>query len=220
MKCSPARLVKALALFVLLAFQAGPLCAQEIDFSQYRPGFNNRELLRQVVAELVGRYKNPVIVAYGPHTVAKDGKIVLGEEFLDHAVKGVSDPQSRRAIITLIIAHEYFHALLDHAPQASKLFVSGLVISPQAQTELKMMEKQADYLAARHLRTMNLPLRPVEEFILKNPDEFGGPTHPTAEEKVAVIRSAESEAFRTELFPKISPDCGMTLSDLQKALSP
>ncbi len=195
----------------------------EPDFSRYRLGFNNRDLLGSIAKDLNTRFgvnihygygasleafaNDPRQIGYGFRAARTDG-FHIGEKVVDKLVEPFEAPIDRRAVATFAIAHEFFHSLLRHPD------VDGAGIPMPKGWRIKkyekyraLMEIQVDYLAARYLRVLGLPLDPVMA-MFQRPGEFPeGKDYPSGEIRAANVASAKEAEFRLDLFSNEIVDC-------------
>ncbi|MEQ8280191.1 MAG: hypothetical protein RKU31_41360 [Deltaproteobacteria bacterium] len=181
------------------------------DFAKYRVGFNNRALLSPIVADLNARFGTkisyryaPVLEAFGPPHKSGVGfadstNMAIGEKAIDKLVEPFEAPRDRQAIATFAVAHEFFHALLKHA------HLLDFGSSPKGyriawgDKYRQMFELQVDYLAARYLKSLGLPLDAVIT-MFETGDFEPSEDYPSGEVRADNVRIAFDEAFRLELF--------------------
>ncbi len=203
----------------VLDFSSG---AQPVDFSGFRHGMNNRSMYSKVVADLNDRFGTNIRYGYSTELAAfapvspsrgglgfqRDGGFRIGERAIDELVAPfLSSSTDVAAIATFAVAHEFFHSLLKHP----ELIDMG---SPTPRGySVKWSEKyhwalefQVDYLAARYLKLLGLPLEPVIQ-MFENGDFPEKKTHPPGGARGDCVATAADDEFRAELFSNEIVDC-------------
>jgi hypothetical protein len=131
----------------------------------------------------------------------------IGERMIDKLVAPFESPIDQRAVATFAIAHEFFHSLLRH-PDMINYGVDrprGYTIKSHDKYQ-KLFEYQADYLAARYLRLLGLPLDAVVK-MFETGDFEASKNYPSGVERAANVKSALEDGFRLELFSNDILDC-------------
>lgn len=203
-------------------FEKAELSA-EPDFARYRVGFNNRDLLGAIVRDLNTRFGVNIHYGYSSALEAfgRDSRdsgtgfrgsrvdgFHIGEKVIDSLVEPFESAVDRRAVATFAVAHEFFHSLLRHpdVDAGPKSRPNGWRIKSYDKYRA-LMEIQVDYLAARYLRLLGLPLEPVMEMFNK-PGQFeGGKDYPDGATRALSMATAKEPEFRLDLFSNEIVDC-------------
>jgi hypothetical protein len=190
-----------------------------LDFSTYRPGFNNRALLGPIVKDLELLMGARFPWGYSHELEAtskgggfglvsgKDGGFKVGERAIDALVAPFDAPSDKQAIAAFAIAHEYFHAFLHHADIAawSGNAPKGFRVK-NAERFRKVAELQVDYLAAKYLMLRGLSPEAVIKMFEQG--EFpASKDYPSGKERADNVRRALEPGFATELFQNEILDC-------------
>lgn len=207
-----------LFLFCGLVLQTVSL-ASSIDFSNYRPGGNNRPLFEAIVKELATEFGHPVATAYGKDLQAKVDRIVIDEDQMDKYVGEVQEPREREAIARFILAHEYFHVILKH-PQTSDWRRSPreIEIMGKYNEARKYMEQQVDHLAGKYIHKLGLSTEPIQKMFFKHPELHGGGEYPSAQERVEIVERSKNPGIEEEHFDNRIIRCTFLLARLAKKL--
>lgn len=185
------------------------------DFSQYRIGFNNRGLLGPIVEDLNKRFSTQISYGYSSTLEAFANPSVsggfgfgaqgsrgfkIGEKAIDELVTPFPSPLDKRAIATFAVAHEFFHCLLRHPETLTRGFSTpaGWRVK-NSEKQRRLYEFQADYLAARYLRLLGLPLEAVTQMFRTGKFEEDK-DYPNGEMRAANVQSAFEDEFRLDLF--------------------
>lgn len=203
----------------VLDFSSG---AEPVDFSGFRHGMNNRSMYSKVVADLNERFGTKIrygysteLAAFAPVSpgrgglgFAQDGGFRIGERAIDQLVEPfLANSTDVAAIATFAVAHEFFHSLLKHPEliDMGSRTPSGYRVKWSEKYHWAL-EFQVDYLAARYLRQLGLPLEPVLE-MFENGDFPEKKTHPPGDMRAACVATAADDDFRGELFSNEVVDC-------------
>lgn len=185
------------------------------DFSQYRIGFNNRGLLGPIVEDLNKRFGTSISYGYSSTLEAFANPSVaggfgfgaqgsrgfkIGEKAIDELVTPFPSPLDKRAIATFAVAHEFFHCLLRHPETLTHGFSTPAGWRVKSyEKQRRLYEFQSDYLAARYLRLLGLPLEAITQmFRTGNFEE--NKDYPNGEMRAANVQSAFEDEFRLDLF--------------------
>lgn len=205
--------------FLLLLLTPQIFAYSPIDFSQYRIGFNNRALFETILRDLTTEFGQPVTTAYGNSLQAKKNQIVIDESQIDTYLKETHNPKEREAIARFILAHEYFHVLLKHTHIRDSVRVPREIeIKGTFSEARKQMERQVDYLAAKHLHRLGLPTEAVQKMFLNHPELHGGTEYPTAKERARIVDLAKDPGIDERYFDHEVLKCVSLLSELRTKL--
>jgi len=196
---------------------------RELDFTKYRAGFNNRNLLGPIADDLNKRFGTHLNYGYTQEDLeayADPGKrgafglhaqggrgFKIGERAIDRLVAPFEYGIATRAIATFCVAHEFFHALLRHPEVDTPGFrmPSGWRIKSYEKYR-PLFELQVDYLAARYLRLLGLPIDPVVE-MFRTGDFPENKSYPSGTARAENVKTALEEEFRLDLFSNDVVDC-------------
>ncbi|MCK6548354.1 hypothetical protein L6R52_21075 [Myxococcota bacterium] len=191
----------------------------DLDFTSYRPGLNNRALLGAIVKDLEQLMGVRLAWGYAHELEAhsksvglgflptKDGGFKVGERAIDALVAPFDDPKDKQAIAAFAIAHEYFHALLQHADIATWAgnAPKGFRVKNAARFR-KVAELQVDYLATKYLMLRGLPTDAVLKMFETGRFEASA-DYPSGQERADNVRRALEPGFALELFQNDILDC-------------
>jgi len=202
-------------LFVLFLWTKGA-SAQPVDFSQYTPGKNNRALYERIISELATEFEVPVRTAYRKGLQATPHQIIIDEVQLDAYIREVESIKDKEAVARFILAHEYFHIFLKH-PQAldSVRVPKEIQIKGSYGDTRKAMERQVDYLAAKHITQLGLPIEPIRQMFLRHPEFHGGNEYPSARERAEIVSSVSKKDFAETYFDNEVIQCTALLGRLR-----
>lgn len=189
---------------------------EAVDFSRYRLGKNNRTLLEAIISELTAEFGVPVTTAYRKSLQATPHQIIIDEAQLDNYLREHQDSKEQEAIARFTLAHEYFHVLLKH-PQARDSIRTPreIQIKGTYSQARKEMEKQVDYLAAKYLNKLSLPIRPVQELFLRHPEFHGGELYPSAQERAEIVLLGQNKGIEEKHFDNDVIQCVSLLEELR-----
>lgn len=195
----------------------------DLDFTKYRAGFNNRNLLGPIADDLNKRFGTHINYGYtqedleayadpgrrgGFGLLAQGGRgFKIGERVIDRLVAPFEYGIATRAIASFCIAHEFFHALLRHPEIDSPGFRTPDGWRIKSYDKYRpLFELQVDYLAARYLRLLGLPIEPVVE-MFRTQEFKEGKDYPSGLVRADNVKTALEEEFRTDLFSNDIVDC-------------
>ncbi len=188
---------------------------EAVDFKGYRLGMNNRPLFGEIIANLEKHHSFSVKRAFSREMSSKDQTIYIGEKLMDTYLEPF-DAKGREAVATFILAHEYFHIMLQHNEINCWLQGWKRKFEPKVKWDNKvwpLMEKQVDYLAALYLKRNGLPLEPVYQVFTQFAHQFKeNKYYPGAKERLASIKKAERPTFDMTLFENNLFQCGNLLT--------
>ncbi len=192
----------------------GKVAPAAIDFSTYVPGKNNRGLYEAVLRELNAHYGTTYTSRYsGSGTEVFEGKISIDEKAMDELLAPLGSAAERRAMATFVLAHEHAHLLLKH--------LDGLdgkqPYKVQLRTEYRrVIEMQADYLAAKYLHAKGLDAAPVIALFDSPSMAAGNKDYPPGAIRKAAVESAAEPGIRADLFQNDVLDCLAFLDTLAR----
>ena len=201
----------------ILTGELQPDALAAVDFTNYRPGKNNRSLIGAIMRDLEKSFGAKVNLAYGNRCETEENRLVrIGEQELDKnlAKAKCHTPKDKKAVAAFVIAHEFFHAYLRHPEVAFGTRPDGFDVKKSGYR--KIFELQVDYLAARYIQSRGLSLEPVHE--LFSQDFEASKNYPSGEERQSNILSAQEPEFRQDLFTNEIFDCLAFLDALTNLL--
>lgn len=185
-----------------------------IDFSTYVPGKNNRGLYEGILRELNAQFGTTYTSRYtSGGTEVFEGKVSIDEKAMDALLAPLGSAEERRSMATFVLAHEHAHLLLKH--------LDGLDGTQPYKVQLRneyrrVIEMQADYLAAKYLHTKGLSTAPVVALFESAEMAKGNQDYPPGAIRKAAVESAREPGIRTDLFQNDVLDCLAFLDSLAK----
>lgn len=177
-----------------------------LDFDDYEAASDNRPLYDAIVSDLERTFGRRVRRTYGDTSQASIGSITIGETQIDELLFGLVSGVRRKAVAVFVIAHEYAHVYLGHPDVLHGQPPPGF--SVHATTGYRhILELQADYIAARYVRTRGLPLSAVERMFTDERRFRAAGEYPGGPERIENVRQAMAPEFRRDLFANELLDC-------------
>lgn len=183
----------------------GKSSAALVDFSTYVPGKNNRGLYEAILRELNAHHGTDYTSRYSTGgTEVYAGKLSIDEQAMDALLAPLTSPAERRAMATFVLAHEHAHLLLKHLDglDGKQPYRVGL-----RQEYRRVIELQADYLAAKYLGAKGLSTAPVLALFASDAMEAGNRDYPPGALRAAAVASAREPGIRADLFQNDVLDC-------------
>ncbi len=177
---------------------------------------SERALYTAIIDDLVRTFGVPVRQRYGPSSQATTGTITVGEVQLEELMASVPSTIAKKSIATFVLAHEYSHVYLEHPNVVRGHPPVGFAI--HAGGYRRILELQADYLAARYVRSRGLSVTPVAQ-MFEDPVRFRpAGAYPSGDERILTVRRAIESRFHAQLFANELLDCLKFLDSLTARL--